>query len=190
MKRTVEKTVLGGFVSVLALLATVGIVSQRTIAGLVDDSRWVSHTHVVLELLQRISFQVTQAEASVRGYVITANESLEAQYLENKSNVPVLLADLRDKTSDNPREQRSIDRLDSLLRDRFATMDEGIQARKAGGLNAVLALSKNSRGLALAAQISELTGQMRNEEERLLVERNTRAQRSSRRAFTTVLLAV
>jgi signal transduction histidine kinase len=190
MKRTVEKTVLGGFVSVLALLATVGIVSQRTIAGLIDDSRWVSHTHVVLDLLQRISFQVTQAEASVRGYVITANQGLEAQYLENKSNVPVLVADLRDKTSDNPREQSSIDLLDSLLRDRFATMDEGIQARKAGGLDAVLALSKNSRGLALATEISKLIGQMRSEEERLLVERNTRAQRSSRRAFTTALLAV
>ena len=53
MKRTVEKTVLTGFVIVLALLGTVGVVTQRTIAGLIDDSQWVSHTHIVLELLQR-----------------------------------------------------------------------------------------------------------------------------------------
>ena len=190
MKRTVEKTVLTGFVIVLALLGMVGIVSQRTIAGLIDDGQWVTHTHIVVELLQRISFQITQAEASVRGYAITGNERFEAQYVADRADVPRLISELHTQTLDNLAEQKNIALLDSLLSQRFATMDQGIQTRKAGGLNAVLALSKNSRGLELSSQIASLIAQMRSEEDRLLAQRNVRAQQSARRAFLIALLAV
>jgi len=190
MKRTVEKTVLTGFVIVLALLGMVGAVSQRTIAGLIDDSQWVTHTHIVLELLQRISFQITQAEASVRGYVLTGNERFESQYLSDKADIPKLLSELHTQTLDNPAEQKSIAVLASLFDQRFAVMDQGVQTRKTGGLDAVLALSKTSRGLQLSSQISSLIAQMRSGEDRLLAERNLRAQQSARRTFLLALLAV
>ncbi len=190
MKRTVEKTVLTGFVVVLALLGMVGVVSQRTIHSLIDDSQWVNHTHEVLELLQRVSFQITQAEASVRGFVITANPSFESQYLQDRSGIAPLLADLRVKTSDNPPEQAKLSQLEGLVRERFALLDNGIQTRKVGGLQAVLALSKNTRGLILSSQIASLIGEMRDEENRLLVERSRREHASSQRAFLVVLFAV
>lgn len=190
MKRTVEKTVLTGFVIVLALLGIVGVVSQRTIHGLIDDSQWVSHTHEVLELLQRISFQITQAEASVRGFVITANPTFESQYLRDRSGVAPLLSELRMMTSDNPAEQAELSQLETLVRERFAVLDNGIETRKISGLQAVLALSKNNRGLILSAQIASLIGEMRDKENQLLIERNQRERKSSRRAFLVVLFAV
>lgn len=190
MKRTVEKTVLTGFVVVLALLGIVGVVSQRTIHGLIDDSQWVNHTHEVLELLQRISFQVTQAEASVRGFVITANPSFESQYVQDRSGVDPLLSELRFKTSDNRSEQIKVSQLEGLVRERFALLDNGIETRKTGGLQAVLALSKNTRGLILSAQITTVIGEMRDQENQLLVQRNERERESSRRAFLVVLFAV
>ena len=190
MKRTVEKTVLTGFVTVLALLGIVGIVSQRTIHGLVDDSQWVNHTHEVLELLQRVSFQITQAEASVRGFVITADSRFESQYLRDRSAIEPLLSELKVKTSDNPSEQTKISQLEVIVRERFAVLDEAIQTRKTGGLPAILALSRNSRGLILSARITSAIGEMRNEENRLLAERNQRERESSRRAFLVVLFAI
>jgi methyl-accepting chemotaxis protein len=158
IKRTVEKTVLTGFVIVLALLGIVGVVSHQTIRGLIDDSQWVNHTHVVLELLQRVSFQVTQAEAAVRGYVITGDPRFEAQYAEDKAGIGPLLSELRIRTLDNPKAQQNVSSLESLIKDRFSVMDEAIQTRKSGGLNAVLAQSKNSRGPTLSLQISALIG--------------------------------
>lgn len=190
MKRTVEKTVLTGFVIVLALFGIVGVVSQRTIVGLVDDSQWVNHTHTVLELLQRISFSVTQAEASVRGFVITGNANFETQYQADKEDVAPLLAELQFQTSDNPLEQKNIADLASLIKDRFTVMDEGVATRKTGGLDAVLAQRKNSRGLILSSQIAALVAQMRSQENDLLAERNRRAKQSARRAFIVVLLAI
>jgi signal transduction histidine kinase len=190
MKRTVEKTVLTGFVIVLALLGIVGVVSQRTIHSLIDDSQWVNHTHEVLELLQRISFQIAQAEASVRGFVITANSRFESQYLLDRSGIDPLLSELKLKTSDNPSEQAKLAQLDSVIRERFVVLDQGIATRKTGGLQAVLALSKNNRGLVLSAQIASIIGEMRDEENRLLQERNERERASSRRAFLVVLCAV
>lgn len=190
MKRTVEKTVLTGFISVLALLGIVGVVSQRTIHGLIDDSQWVNHTHEVLELLQRVSFQIAQAEASVRGFVITANSRFESQYLVDRVGVEPLLSELKVKTSDNPSEQAKILQLETIVRQRFSVLDDAIQTRKIGGLPAILALSKNSRGLILSAQITSLIGEMRNQENRLLMERNERERESSRRAFLVVLFAI
>lgn len=190
IKRTVERTVLTGFVIVLALFGVVGVVSQRTIVGLVDDNQWVSHTHTVLELLQRVSFNVAQAEAAVRGFVITGNDNFETQYHADQIELQPLLAELSFQTSDNPAEQKAIAGLQSLIKDRFVIMDQGIETRKSGGLDAVLALRKNTRGLELSAQISALITGMRDQENRLLTERNDRAKRSERRAFIVVLLAV
>ncbi|HEU5234592.1 MAG TPA: ATP-binding protein [Terriglobales bacterium] len=190
MKRTVEKTVLTGFVIVLALLGIVGVVSQRTIHGLIDDSQWVNHTHEVLELLQHVSFQITQAEASVRGFVITANSRFESQYLLDRSGLEPLLSELKIKISDNPAEQAKLLQLEAVVGERFSILDDAIQRRKTGGLPAVLALSKSNRGLILSAQITNVIGEMRNEENRLLAERNRRERESSRRAFLVVLFAI
>lgn len=190
MKLTVEKTVLAGFVSVLALLGTVGVVSQRTIVGLIDDNQWVTHTHVVLELLQNLSFQVTQAEASVRGYVLTGDLRYESQYQEIKDQVPTLIAELRNETSDNPSEQSRVSPLESTIQQRFQLMDEGLEVRKTQGLNAVLARSKTSRGPYLSSQITNLVADFRRQEERLLADRNARAEHSARRTFVVVLLSV
>jgi len=190
MKLTVERTVLAGFVIVLALLGTVGIVSQRTIIGLIEDSKWVTHTHIVLELLQQVSFRMSQAEAAVRGYVITNDAAFETQYEDIRKQVPYLISELRTQTLDNPTEQRNLGSLESLIAKRFETMDEGIRVRKAGGLQAILALGSSGPGRRLSAEISTLTAVMRADEDRLLADRNLRAQASARRAFLVVLSAL
>jgi len=190
MKLTVERTVLAGFIIVLALLGTVGIVSQRTIIGLIEDSKWVTHTHIVLEMLQQVSFRISQAEAAVRGYVITGDPTFESQYEGIRKQVPDLLSELRMQTLDNPAEQDNIAALQGLIEKRFATMDEGIRVRKSGGLQAVLALSNTSRGRELSVEISTLAARMRGDEDHLLQNRNVRAQLSARRAFLVVLSAL
>jgi len=190
MKLTVERTVLAGFVIVLCLLGMVGIVSQRTIIGLIEDSKWVTHTHEVLELLQRVSFRLSQAEAAVRGYVITGQPTFESQYNETRKQIPSLLSELRVQTLDDPVEQRNLASLQDLMEKRFATMDEGLRVRKSSGLQAVLALRNTSPGMQLSLQISALTSKMRDGENRLLADRNLRAQASVRRAFLVVLTAL
>jgi len=175
---------------VLALLGTVGVVSQRTIIGLIDDGKWVTHTHVVLELLQQVSFRMSQAEAAVRGYVITGDPTFESQYENIRKQVPELFSDLRTQTLDNPAEQKNIASLEGLIEKRFATMDEGIRVRKSGGLSAVLALRNTSPGRQLSAEISSLTTRMRVDEDRLLADRNLREHLSARRAFLVVLSAI
>jgi len=187
MKLTVERTVLAGFVIVLILLGTVGIVSQRTIIGLIEDSKWVTHTHIVLELLQQVSFRMSQAEAAVRGYVITGDTTFEAQYEGVRKQVPDLISRLRTQTLDNPAEQSNLSTLEELIKKRFTTMDEGIRIRKSGGLEAILALGSSGPGRKLSADISALTAQMREDENSLLADRNMRARTSARRAFLVVL---
>lgn len=190
MKRTVENTILTGFVTVLVLLGTVGVVTQRTVAALIEDNRWVTHTHIVLELLQRLSFEITQAEASIRGYMVTPDQRFESQYQTIKQELPPLFQELRTQTSDNGAEQSRIGPLESAIGQRLQGMDEALQIRKTKGLDAVLATAKTSRGPILAAQITSQIADFRATEERLLADRDARANRSAKTAFVVVLLAV
>jgi len=190
MKRTVEKTVLAGFISVLVLLGIVGVVSQRTIVVLIDDNQWVTHTHVVLELLQNLSFQVTQAEASARGCVLTGDPRFESQYLEIKKQIPLLIVELSQETSDDSAEQRRIGPLQATIEQRFQVLDDALQFRKAKGLNALLERPKTGRGTYLSSLIAKLVTDFRTEEERLLADRNARAQHSARLTFAVVLSSI
>lgn len=174
----------------LALLGLVGIVSQRTISRLADDNRWVTHTYVVLEALQRLSHQVSQSEAAARGYVLTGSPQFESQYREVKENISAAVADLRNKSSDNPEQQKRIAQLELIIRERIAVLDNSVQIRKTQGLNAVLAISPSSRGPLLSSQIATQIQEIGDEENRLLATRNAKASQGSRRAFVVVLVAV
>lgn len=108
MKRTVEKTVLTGFIVLLALLGIVGVVSRRTVLGLIEDTRWVAHSHHVIHLLDRLSFQIAQSEDAARGYVITQDPIFQFSYRQLRAGRPPLLDDVRQETADNLSEQKSI----------------------------------------------------------------------------------
>jgi signal transduction histidine kinase len=187
--RIVEKTALTGFVTVLALLGLVGVVTQRTILGLIDDNRWVTHTHVVLETFQRLSYQISQAEAAARGYVLTGDPRFEAQYKAAKISIPDLVSELRNQTADNPIEQARIPALQEVIGERLQVLENSVQIRRTQGLAAVLAI-KNSRGPYLSSEITEQMELLRGEENRLLAARNLKAQQSSRRAFAVLLISV
>jgi CHASE3 domain sensor protein len=62
---------IGLLVVVLGINAWVGLKQTQRLQ---QHSRWVSHTHEVLEMLSRLQSAVTDAETSQRGYIITEDD--------------------------------------------------------------------------------------------------------------------
>jgi CHASE3 domain sensor protein len=60
--------------SALVILLSIGVLSFRSTLRDEEDRGWVTHTHLVIESLGQILTDITQAEASQRGYILTGDE--------------------------------------------------------------------------------------------------------------------
>jgi signal transduction histidine kinase len=190
VKRTVEKTVLTGFVVVLGLLGLVGLVSKLTISGLVEDSRWLAHTHRVIELVDRLTLQVTQAEDAARGFVITRDETYASTFFQYRDSIAPSIAELLQQTADNPEDQRRLREAQALLQQRLAIMGEVIAVRRKGEIQDAIQYGTSSHGRELGIHISAVLRAVRDNETGLLEQRDLRARRSVAQANVVLISAI
>ena len=62
--------------SALMILLGICVLSLRSTSRDEEDRELVTHTHVAVESLERILIDITKAEASQRGYVLTGDEGI------------------------------------------------------------------------------------------------------------------
>jgi signal transduction histidine kinase len=166
----------------LMILVCIGVLSFWGEVRNAEDRDWVTHTHLVVEKLQAVLIDITQAETYQRGYILTGQDRYLELYGAAPNQARQHMKELRDLTSDNPGEQASIQRLDPLIAARLAELDDRIEVRKRGGLLAgaeAVAHGNNSELWMelIAAQIAE----MRRTEAQLLRTRLETAVASTRK---------
>src|SRR2546430_12966252 len=110
----------GWFALALALLLTIGALLYRSIARQTETARWVAHTHAVLAGIQELILRLTDAEAGRRGFIMTGRDRYLVHYTNAAEKVNKVLAELRERTADDSRQQRTCDALEPLIRQRFA----------------------------------------------------------------------
>lgn len=181
-----------GFCLCLVCLLTIGYIARRNSLALLDNARWVSHTHEVLESLARLSARIRELESIVRGYALTGDASMLSQdHGEPPAN---LLARLRDLTKDNPQQQKRLDSVEQVLRAKLAFQDRTVEARRSGGLEGAAHLVASGEGYRL---METLLLELRavDAAERTLLERRSREAEASvhetgQRTAIVVLAAV
>ncbi len=62
----------------LIILACIGVLSFWSQVRNDEDREWVRHTYLVVEKLQTVRIDITQAETGQRGYMLTGQD----RYLE------------------------------------------------------------------------------------------------------------
>jgi methyl-accepting chemotaxis protein len=187
MKWSIGMKIGGGFGLVLVILLVIGGVSYRNSTAFRESSEWVAHTHQVLEELQDLLVHIVDAETGTRAYIITG----EAPYLEpyETALAPANqdLTDLRTLTADNPRQQRRLDALEPLIKQRFDLSREMIDLRKNKGVDEASKLLKTDKEKIVTDEIRKVVGEMQSEENELLKQRS--AEENSR-AHSTELTIV
>jgi CHASE3 domain sensor protein len=74
-----HRTVQLAFGSAIAILLAVGAFSHRSLVASSESTRWVRHTHEVLENLQEMLFAMEVITSTVRRFVMTGEDTaLEA----------------------------------------------------------------------------------------------------------------
>ena len=145
------------------------------------DREWVTHTMLVIEKLQAIRIDITQAVAGQRGYMLAGEDRYLEPYSDGVSQVGRDIDELRNLTSDNPEQQKAIRQLQLLIATRLAKLADGIEVRKRDGLLAgAEAVSKGNIGEQSMGQISAQIAEMRDTEGQLLKSRLKTAAASCR----------
>jgi PAS domain S-box-containing protein len=167
------------FGAAMVILASVGVVSYRKVVQEDADQKWVEHTHLVLGKLDAVLTDFVDLETRQRGYIMTADQSFLESYQGDLSRLRQNISDLRLVTSDNPKQQTALDRLESLVAARIALFQE----KHAEGL------SKNSHEASgkPMGEVETLILEMKREEQGLLTDQLETVRRSSRRIKAVIV---
>ncbi|HEX3655539.1 MAG TPA: CHASE3 domain-containing protein [Pirellulales bacterium] len=187
MKFTVGVRILLGFGLALLILAIVGGVSYRSTISLIDNAEWVAHSHRVLESLENVIAQVTNAETGQRGFLLTGMERYLEPYHVATEGLDAKMADLRRMTSDNPDQQHRLDLLAPLIAGKFAELQQTISLRKEKSPEAALEVVLTDRGKQLMDGIRKIVAEMQNEENKLLKLRADESKSSAQATTSTIL---
>jgi methyl-accepting chemotaxis protein len=188
MKLTVGARILFGFSLALLILAVVGAVSYRSTTALVDNAEWVEHSHRVLESLENVLAQLTNAETGQRGFLLTGQDRYLEPYHLGTEGLDPKLAELRRMTADNPDQQRRLELLMPLAANKIAELQQTIDLRREKGLDAALEIVRTDKGKKAMDGIRGLVAEMQTEENKLLKQRADDSKSSARTTTSTILI--
>ena len=188
MRRTLDWSLLLGLGLFVALLVVNAALNYRNTDQLHEDLSWVSHTNEVLDLTNGALLALVDAETGQRGFVITGQDEYLKPYDDALNRVDQLLAQLKQKTEDNPRQQERINTLESLTAERISLLKQGIELRRKDGDEAQ-ALIVSGQGKAKMDALRALVAEMREDEFNLLNDREADSRTAYRTAVTTGLVA-
>jgi signal transduction histidine kinase len=177
------------FGAVLLFLIANAAVSYRMTWRLIDNERWVTHTHEVINETAGMLSAVKDAETGERGYLITGEESYLAPYNTGLVELGQHLDRFRSLTADNPDQQRQLAVLLPLLATRKAQLAAGIARRRAAGPDAGRATLLSGEGQRTMEAIRWTVGGMTLAENELLGRRSREARAGGRAALWTLSLA-
>jgi CHASE3 domain sensor protein len=174
-----SKTIAAG---ALLILACIGALSYSSEVRSKKDREWVRHTYMVVENLQEVRIDITQAETGQRDFMLTGQGRHMEMYSAGVTHVREDLNELSALIADNPAEREAIGRLDALIAARLAELGDGIEVRKHSGLLAgAKAVTNASSGEKRMAQIATQIAEMRHTEDKLLSSRLDAAEASTRK---------
>ena len=188
MKWNVGTKIAAGFGLALAIFVIVGAVSYRGTTELIEASDSRKHTYEVLGGLEETLSLLQDVEIGQRGYALTGEESYLASYQAALGKIDKILQEVRKLTEDNLHQQRRLDVLEPLVKNRLAFAKESIDVRGTKGLEAAVQLVRTGKGEALTDEIRKVVGEMQNEENGLLKQRAEAAQADAMNAKWTIVL--
>lgn len=184
---TLRARLIGACILALALLGWVGALSYGSTLHAEEEQRWVVHTHLVLQKLDDVLVHLISAGMDQRGYGLTSEQSYLSSYKADLDNLRGDLNEVDQLTSDNPRQQQALKQLGPLVSTMLSEFQEeitlGAKERRKTDTPGRRDVEQRSL-LEIASQIS----QMKQVENRLLIQRSRTAQASSLRMKWVIVL--
>lgn len=173
---TFGKQVGAGFAFAGAVLVLLAVVGFQSTAKLIEDNRWVQHTHEVRVTLTELISLLKDTETGARGYVITGEDSFLEPYHVALGAAERSLERVKTLTADNPSQQQRSDALGPLVRARVLDAKRLVEVRASSGYEAAAQLVASAEGKVLMDRIRAVVSEMDADEKRLLEDRTEEAE--------------
>jgi len=182
---SLEKKIAVGLVIVIILLLGRGYVSYRSTADLIDRDLRVAQTHQVRESIERLLYQLEDIEDTQRLDLFTGEHHFLQSFPEANTSIDEVLRDLATLTSDDQIQQQHLLTLRYLIDLRMTQLKDMIELRNAGRIEADEQRTRQYAGKETMDEILMILGNMREQEQTLLV--NWSKQADSAASFTHTL---
>jgi len=147
-----------------------------------EDNAWVVHTVEVEDQISTLLLQIRSAESAARGYLLTSEPRLLAEYQAATASILPEIDELTRLAGDNPAQVENSRKLHAPVRarlDEFVKIIGFVQHDDVAGGIAMLRQASSNHTVR---QVDEIANAMRTEEERLFSLRTAAAQRTQRLA--------
>jgi PAS domain S-box-containing protein len=171
MKVSIGNKLALGFVFAVTLLLGVSLLYYRTTTNLIATENWVAHTHDVIASLESGLAILTDAETQQRGYLLTGDGRFLKDCQNAQAQVGGWLNRIRTLTADNPEQRQRLARLEPLIAQRLAVLNQRIRQRQTQGFQAAAAGVASREGKDLMDSIWQSVLEMRTAENQLLQQR-------------------
>jgi PAS domain S-box-containing protein len=178
-----------GFAIVFAVLVSIGITSYVMSDRFATGEEMIIHTHEVISELKSATGDVTEAEDSRRGFVLTGDSTLLIDYDDSVRRIPQHLKRLHLITDDNPKQKERLIQLEPLLTEKLAALDASVQLRRQDPSAVEKQIDYTRQGAVLTDKIRSLFYAMEQEENGLLRDRYRISAARHHRATMILVLA-
>lgn len=189
MRRSLAQQVKVGLLLALVLLFINSLVSYRNIRRLIENERWVTHTHEVLTELERTLSTLKDAETGQRGYLLTGNENYLQPYQQAIAQISTSIDSLTKLTADNPNYEQPLYILQQRITAKLAELEQTIKLRREQGFDAAVGVVRTNRGKQVMDNIRQQIAEMKAVEYSLLQQRAKESQASIQQTLLTFSLA-
>jgi signal transduction histidine kinase/CheY-like chemotaxis protein/CHASE3 domain sensor protein len=185
MKNNFKRNLLiSSLVSLLVLMIS-STASFISIKNLLKSNFWVNHTQDVIYNLNQGSASLTDAQTSMRGYLITGDEQFVSRYDAYEAESNTYFDKLEELTIDNPIQQKALVHLKTLRSGFFKYLNNQIVKKRLGKNNTTFDLNE---GRNMMDELRTYFKRIENTEQALLKERNETSERYG--TYSTVLIIV
>ena len=172
----------------VVILAGIGWRWHRDRSAAAESDRWQTHSYIVIQQLDQLLSDLTDAETGERGFVITGARNYLGPYQEALVRVDQKLASLRSLTRDNPSQQKRLAATEPLIRAKLAALKETIDLRATKGFDPAREIVMTGRDKALMDQVRQQVAKAQAEEGRLLKESSLAKEADLRRTSQIVII--
>ena len=169
----------------LLVLTISSVASFISIKSLLNSNFWVNHTQDVIYNLNEGSSIITEAQTSMRGYLLTGDEQFVERFndAENKSNAYFVKLD--ELTSDNPSQTKLLEELRTKRSGFFKYLNNQIVKKRLSKQTLIFDLNEGRR---MMNEMRAIVKKIETGEQTLLKERISNSERYGN--YSSALIAV
>jgi methyl-accepting chemotaxis protein len=176
-----------GFVTGLVLLLVIGSVAYVNTYRLIEEMRWVTHTHEVIERINAVLSGLKDQETGIRGYVLTGDEVFLEPFRAGEAAVRPALEKVADLTSDNPEQQARVRDLQLEIARQAELWRSLLGERDGKGFEAAQTTIKSGASKRGMDRLRGIANSMSEEELRLLRQRGDAARQMAANTTGTIV---